>query len=112
MINNEPYFKGKDVAGCLGYEDESYAINNHCENTLSKSYLDLGKVSETYLTSESSDTNAYSLLKQDYTHNQIVSRALWIPESDVYNLILGSKKPEAKKFKGWVTEAVRNLHIN
>ena len=99
MINNEPYFKGKDVAGCLGYVNTSDAISTHCSNVVGKSYLDLSKgVSGGSLGLLPTDTKAYSLLKKDYTHNQIVTRALWIPESDVYNLILGSKKPEAKKF--------------
>ena len=112
MINNEPYFKGKDVAGCLGYEDTSQSINIHCSNYVKKNYLELSKALVQVSSTETSDTNVYSELKKDYSHGEIVVKNLWIPESDVYNLILGSKKPEAKKFKGWVTEAVRNLHIN
>ncbi len=33
-------------------------------------------------------------------------KTIFINESGLYSLILGSKKPEAKKFKHWVTSEV------
>lgn len=80
VIDNEPFFAGKDVATILGYQNTSKALADH---------VDL----EDKLNNES-----LSSLGQ---------RGGWlINESGLYSLILSSKLPEAKKFKRWITSEV------
>lgn len=84
VIDDEPYFVGKDVAGILGYTNPNEVIHDHVDEedklnskTLSSFDLDLGQ------------------------------RGGWlINESGLYSLILSSKLPAAKKFKRWVTAEV------
>lgn len=80
LVNNEPYFVGKDVAKALGYSREADAIRVHVDPE------DKG-VGET----------------QTPGGTQQVSI---INESGLYSLILSSKLPSAKKFKHWVTSEV------
>lgn len=91
MINNEPYFVGKDVANILGYADLNRAINQHVDNEDRKvlSY----KASGDLVPSLWRDKNDFS--------NKVL-----ITESGVYSLIFGSQQPNAKKFKHWVTSEV------
>lgn len=80
MINNEPWFVGKDVAVALGYKDTSDALKKHIdtEDKLTRRFADSGQSREMYI----------------------------INESGVYSLVLSSKLPTAKKFKRWVTSEV------
>lgn len=80
MINNEPWFVGKDVAEILGYVDTNKAISMHVD--------------------EDDKLN-------DKTASSLGQRGGWfINESGLYSLILSSKLPTAKKFKHWVTSEV------
>lgn len=80
VIENEPWFVGKDVTEILGYQNASKALNDHVDK-------------EDKLNNES-----LSSLGQ---------RGGWfINESGLYSLILSSKLPTAKKFKRWVTSEV------
>ena len=80
MINNEPWFVGKDVAEILGYVDTNKAISMHVD--------------------EDDKLN-------DKTASSLGQRGGWfINESGLYSLILSSKLPTAKKFKRWVTSEV------
>lgn len=87
MIDNEPWFVGKDVATALGYKDNINALKQHvdaedklvgCQNTTPSVADTLGRLQ--YPT--------------------------WINESGLYALIFGSKLESAKKFKHWVTSEV------
>lgn len=80
MIEGEPWFVGKDIAGILGYRDTSDAIKRHVENEdkLSRCFTDSGQNRNMYI----------------------------INESGLYSLILSSKLPNARKFKKWVTGEV------
>lgn len=80
MVNNEPYFVGKDIAEALGYTNSRKAIQDHVEEE------DKGVTK--------CDTLGGS---QNLTT---------INESGVYALIFGSKLPNAKRFKHWVTSEV------
>lgn len=80
VIDDEPWFVGKDVTEILGYTNASKALADHVD-------------SEDKLNNES-----LSSLGQ---------RGGWlINESGLYSLILSSKLPTAKKFKHWVTSEV------
>lgn len=84
MINNEPWFVGKDIACALGYANPSKALIDHVDPD--------DKVSDK-LSNE-------SLLS-------LGQRGGWlINESGMYSLIMGSKLDKAKKFKKWVTSKV------
>lgn len=80
VIENEPYFVGKDVATILGYRDTSDALKRHVdvEDKLTRCFTDSGQGREMYV----------------------------INESGLYSLILSSKLPGAKSFKRWVTSEV------
>lgn len=75
---DEIFFIGKEVAEKLGYSNTRDAINNHCK-----------KVAEVAI--------------HDGRQNRNMSI---IPESDVYRLVMKSKKEEAEKFQDWVVEEV------
>ena len=80
LINDEPYFVGKDVADALGYKNTRDALSKHVDEE------DKGVANRDTLGG-----------KQDLTI---------INESGLYSLILKSKLPSAKKFKRWVTSEV------
>lgn len=82
LINDEPYFVGKDVADVLGYSNSRKALNDHVD---------------------AEDKNTVTI-RDGITRgnpNQTV-----INESGLYSLVLSSKLPSAKKFKRWVTSEV------
>ena len=80
LINNEPYFVGKDVAEALGYSNTRDSLAKHVDNE---------------------DKNTVAIRDGKGNPNQIL-----INESGLYSLILGSKLEGAKKFKRWVTSEV------
>ena len=80
LIDDEPWFVGKDIAGILGYKDTSDAIKRHVENE---------------------DKGVGNLP----TPGGIQKMQL-INESGMYSLIFGSKLPNAREFKKWVTGEV------
>lgn len=80
MINEEPFFVGKNVAEILGYTNASKALADHVD--------------------EEDKLNNNSL-------QSLGQRGGWlINESGLYSLILSSKLPTAKRFKKWVTSEV------
>lgn len=79
-IDGEPWFVGKDVAESLGYTNPTKAMQDHID-------------------------------KEDLSFNETLklsrqTGAWLINESGVYALIFGSKLPNAKKFKHWVTSEI------
>lgn len=81
VIQNEPYFLGKDVAEILGYERGTKAVRDHVD-----------------------DEDIDEIPIQDSIGRQRITP--FINESGLYSLILSSKLPEAKKFKRWITSEV------
>lgn len=79
LVNDEPYFVGKDVASVLGYSNTPKAIRDHVDE-------------EDKTQNESFTVNRTALIL--------------INESGLYSLILKSKLPNARKFKRWVTSEV------
>lgn len=80
MVNNEPYFVGKDIAEALGYTNSRKAIQDHVDED---------------------DKGVTKCDTLGGSQNLIV-----INESGIYALIFGSKLPNAKRFKHWVTSEV------
>ncbi|AVH74743.1 phage antirepressor [Weissella koreensis] len=79
MIDNEPYFVGKDIAEVLGYSNPQKAIRDHIDND-------------------------DKTVNESFTVNG--TKIILINESGVYSLIFGSKLDSAKRFKKWVTSEV------
>jgi anti-repressor protein len=80
LVDNEPFFVGKDVAEILGYANPNEAIQDHVD------------------AEDKFNSKTLSSLGQ---------RGGWfINESGLYSLILSSKLPTARKFKHWVTSEV------
>ena len=89
LIDEIPYFVGKDIADILGYSRSSKAINDHVDKT--------DQIEKIVNISQSS---------QNGTQSEIVQNVKLVNESGVYELIFNSKLPKAKKFKRWVTSEV------
>lgn len=80
LIDDEPWFVGKDVAKILGYQNASKALADHV--------------------SKEDKLNNETLLS-------LGQRGGWlINESGLYSLILSSKMPRAREFKHWVTSEI------
>ena len=77
-VNDKVLFCGKDVASALGYKDPAQAIRDFCKGVV-------------ILTTPSKGGP---------------QRMKYIPESDIYRLVMRSKLPEAEKFQDWVCEEV------
>lgn len=80
VIDNEPWFVGKDVAVALGYSRSADALKAHVsdDDKLTRRFTESGQSREMYI----------------------------INESGVYSLVFGSKLESAKEFKHWVTHDV------
>lgn len=78
LINDVPYFCANDIAKALGYKRAADAVSTHCKGSVKHRYLTNGGEQE----------------------------AKFIPEGDVYRLIMKSKLPSAEKFESWVVEEV------
>lgn len=80
-IDGKPYFVGKDIADMLGYSNSRRALKDHCR-----------WVTFRYV-----------------PHPQNPEKEIgmsFIPESDIYRLIVRSKLPAAERFETWVFDEV------
>lgn len=83
-INGEAWLVGKDVASSLGYKNTKDALSKHVD-----------------------EEDKQLIQRSQFATLEIPNRGLMvINESGLYSLIFGSKLPEAKKFKSWVTSEV------
>jgi prophage antirepressor-like protein len=80
VIDDEPWFVGKDVAEILGYSQPSVAISKKVDDD---------------------DKGISKMETPGGEQNTII-----VNESGLYSLILSSKLPTARKFKHWVTSEV------
>ena len=80
LIDDEPYFLGRDVADILEYTNTAKAIRDHVD--------DEDKLTERIVLSGQN------------------REVILINESGFYSLILRSEMPKAKQFKRWVTSEV------
>jgi prophage antirepressor-like protein len=80
IIDDEPWFVGKDVAEVLGYSNPRDALSRHVE-----------------------EDDKADVVIHDGSQNRNVTG---INESGLYALILSSKLSQAKEFKRWVTSEV------
>ena len=75
VIDEKPYFVGKDIATVLGYSNPRDAISRHCKGVVKNDSFKEGGHSISLIT-----------------------------EGDVYRLIFGSKLPKAEEFESWVVD--------
>ena len=78
FIDGKQYFMASDVAKALGYVRPNDAVSQHCRATVKHSIPISGKEQEVN----------------------------FIPEGDVYRLIIRSKLPKAEEFEKWVFDEV------
>lgn len=71
-------FCGSDVAKALGYSNPRDALSRHCRG----------------------------VVKRDTPTESGTQEMSFIPESDLYRLVFGSKLPSAEKFTDWVTKEI------
>lgn len=81
IIEDEPWFIGKEIADKLGYAKPRNAVANHVEE----------------------EDRGVAPIKGDLGGTQEMTI---INESGLYSLVLSSKLPSAKQFKKWVTKEV------
>ena len=72
--NGEPMFAATDIARTLGYSNPQKAIRDHCKG-----------VNESFTPTESG-----------------IQSMKFIPEADVFRLIMKSRLPQAEQFQDWV----------
>ena len=84
IMDEEPWFIGKDIAEKLGYSNASKAVIKHVD--------DEDKIKE--------------MIAHSQNGNVVKTQTTLINESGLYSLILKSKLPEAKEFRRWVTKEV------
>ena len=86
-IDGKPLLPAVECAEMLGYKKPHDAVSRHCAHSVKH-----GVVSQT--------TNQHGK-----TSNQVVGK-IYIPEGDLYRLIIRSKLPAAEKFERWVFDEV------
>lgn len=79
-VDGEPMFCAADVTKALGYNNGRDAIARHVDNG--------------------------DVVKRDTQTSSGIQSMTFVNESGLYTLIFGSKLPQAKKFKKWVTSEV------
>ena len=82
VVNETPWFVGKDVAEILGYSNPRKALADHVDIE---------------------DKNDGVTIRDSIGREQ---KPVCINESGLFSLVLSSKLPSAKKFKRWVTSEV------
>lgn len=81
VINNgdgKPLFLANDIAKALGYSNPRKALSDHCKG----------------------------VTKRDTPTSSGIQSVSFIPESDVFRLVMRSKLPQAELFQDWVCEEV------
>lgn len=86
-INGKPYFVASDVAKALGYANPRDAILRHCKGVVKHDGV-------------SNTTNQHG------TTTEQIMELNFIPEGDIYRLIVKSKLPSAERFEAWVFDEV------
>ena len=85
--NGTPLFCGIDIAKALGYTNPRKAVRDHAKDGAKRS------------------TVSHTTNQHGKTTKQIIETT-FIPEPDIYRLIIKSKLPSAEKFENWLFEIV------
>ena len=111
VIDNEPWFVGKDVAAALGYTDTDKAIRIHVdvEDRTKGMPRQNGGASQDDSTSGEDRTKGMEERNVTPSIRDSLGREQYpvlINESGVYSLVFSSRLPTAKAFKRWVTSEI------
>lgn len=94
LIKGEWWAVGKDIADVLDYFDHNQTIADHVEDS-EKLFL---------------NEETQSRFDVEFSYKKLGQRGGWlINEIGIYSLILNSHQPEAKKFKKWITQLIKQL---
>ena len=88
MFDGRPYFPASDCAIMLGYKNPRKAVIDHCPHVTKR---DIGVTTGI----KADGTEAFQTVEVNY-----------IPEGDLYRLIIRSKLPAAVRFESWVCDEV------
>lgn len=91
LVDGEPWFVGNDIAGILGYAIPKNAVRDNVDED-DKVVIQMSDIQDRP--------------SQGLPDHMKGSKITIINESGLYSLILRSEKPEAKKFKKWITSEV------
>ena len=105
--DDDIWFRGKTVADILGYLNSRKAINDHVDSKDKCSLKELksGGLNSLPLT-EVGENDQKSKSNDSLPLTGNLKNTIYINESGLYSLILGSKMNKAKDFKRWVTKEV------
>jgi prophage antirepressor-like protein len=89
--NEHPYFRGKDIANILEYENTAKALRDHVRDKNKKSLKELIDIYD---------------MKSQFILKGNVGATVYLNEAGVYQLIFKSKMKQAELFQDWVLEEV------
>lgn len=87
VIDGKEYFPATECAKMLGYSNPHDAIKRHCKGVVKRE-------------------GVYSTTNQHGVTTEQAVEANYIPEGDLYRLIIKSNLPSAEKFERWVFDEV------
>ena len=100
FYNDLIYFKAKDIAELLDYDDTDQAIRKNIEENNKFELSNFTPVPQTGVLK----SNELQYIKKQIGNEP--SNTIFINEAGLYCLIFGSKKKEALHFRNWVTSEV------
>jgi prophage antirepressor-like protein len=86
-LAGKPHFPATECAALLGYATPRHAVSRHCKGGTKRAVV-------------TQTTNQHGI-----TSEQIAEK-IFIPEGDLYRLIIRSKLPAAVRFESWVCDEV------
>lgn len=86
-INGKPYFAATDVARALGYSNPHDAISRHCKGVVKHEGV-----------SQTINQHGVATLQNGYIN--------FIPEGDIYRLVIRSNLEGAERFESWIFDEV------
>ena len=87
-VDGKPYGAATDIAKALGYSNPHKAIGDHCKGVTKR------------------EVGVQTGIKADGTPAMQRVKVNFIPEGDLYRLIVNSQLPAAEKFERWVFDEV------
>src|SRR3989344_3229693 len=93
IVNDKIYFKGKEIAEYLEYSNLQQAIREHVDNDEKYKLKNLGVLN-------------FRPLSKNLKNISNEENTIYISESGLYSLIIGSKKKEAKEFKKHICNVI------
>lgn len=88
LIEGKPYFPATECATILGYTNPQKAVRDHCPHRTNRS------------------VGVQTGVKADGSPAMQTVQRSFIPEGDLYRLIIRSKLPAAERFERWVFDEV------